>query len=243
MEEKTFKLDIYNNSVCNNLYNCAKDEKYCKTMVSKLVFYDRDELLQLHADSLMNREFKYDVSTLKVVPFLEKNEKVERVIPLEGYWVAVFFTDKKSKEVIKDKVMYISSDGDGYFSNDVEPALKGTVPEEIYAIFIKENPNGILFLDRIFKEDDFSEKRKKLYDVSRAEITKLFANFLDNPDVKLEDIYPMIKEGFRNREDKEAFEKVRLLDFLYSQTVAERIIDFDKKYAEHHSSSEPGEKE
>lgn len=243
MEEKTFKLDIYNNNVCNNLYNCAKDEKYCKTMISKLVFYDRDELLQLHADSLMNRDFKYDVSTLKVVPFLEKNEKIERVIPLEGYWVAVFFADKKSKEVIKDKVMYISSEGDGYFSSDVEPALNGTVPEDVYAIFIKENPNGILFLDRIFKEDDFSEKRKKLYDVSRAEITKLFANFLDNPDVKLEDIYPMIKEGFRNREDKEAFEKVRLLDFLYSQTVAERIIDFDKKYAEHHSSSEPGEKE
>ena len=45
-------------------------------MISKLVFFDRDEILQMHADSLMNRDFKYDVSTLQAVPFLEKNENV-----------------------------------------------------------------------------------------------------------------------------------------------------------------------
>ena len=100
MEGRTFKLDIYDNRVCNNLYSCDKDEKYCKSMISKLVFFDRDELLQMHADSLMNRDFKYDVSTLKTVPFLEKNEKVEKVVPLEGHWFAVFFYDKKTKEII-----------------------------------------------------------------------------------------------------------------------------------------------
>ena len=197
----------------------------------------------MHADSLMNRNFKYDVSTLNTVSFLEKNEKVEKIVPLEGHWIAVFFSDKKSKELIKNKVMYISSEGDGYFSEEVEPSINGKVPEEVYVRFIRENPNGLLFLDRIFKEDDFSETRKNLYDIAREEITRLFANFLDNPDVKLEDLHSIIVEGFRHREDKEKFEKVRLLDFLYSQTIAEKIIDFDKKYSEFHSSSEPGEKE
>lgn len=243
MENKTFKLDIYDNKVCNNLYNCEKDEKYCKSMISKLVFFDRDEILQMHADSLMNRDFKYDVSTLNTVSFLEKNEKVEKIVPLEGHWIAVFFSDKKSKELITNKVMYISSEGDGYFSDNTECAINGKVPEEVYVRFIRENPNGLLFLDRIFKEDDFSVSRKKLYDIAREEITRLFANFLDNPDIKLEDLHPIIVEGFRNRADKEKFEKVRLLDFLYSQTIAEKIIEFDKKYNEFHSSSEPGEKE
>ena len=98
-------------------------------------------------------------------------------------------------------------------------------------------------MDRKFKEDDFSDSRKKLYDIARAEITRLFVSFLDNPDIKLEDIYPIIKEGFRNKEDKEQYEKASLLDFLYCQTIAEKIIEFDKKYNEFHSSSEPGEKE
>ena len=243
MENKTFKLDIYDNRVCNNLYNCDKDEKYCKSMISKLVFFDRDEILQMHADSLMNREIKYDVSTLQTVPFLEKNEKVERIVPLEGHWLAVFLSDKKSKEIIKDKVMYISSDGDGYFSSNVDCALKGTVPDEVYAIYIRENPNGLVFLDRKFKPDDYSESRKKLYDIAREEITKIFANFLDNPEIKLEDIHPIISEGFRNKSDEENYKKVKLLDFLYCQTIAETIIEFDKKFNEFHSSSEPGEKE
>ena len=43
--------------------------------------------------------------------------------------------------------------------------------------------------------------------------------------------------------EKENFEKAKLLDFLYCQTIAEKIIEFDKKYNEHHSASEPGEKE
>ena len=27
--------------------------------------------------------------------------------------------------------------------------------------------------------------RKKLYDIARSEITRMFANFMDNPDIKL----------------------------------------------------------
>lgn len=243
LEEISLKLDIYNNNICDNLFNCAKDDKYCKSMISKLVFYDRDQILQMHADSLMNRDFKYDVSILQVVPFLGKNEKVAKIVPLEGHWIAVFFLDKKSKEVIKDKVMYISSEGDGYFSSNVEYALNGKVPEDIYAKFIKQNPNGLLFLDRIFKEDDYGAIRKMLYDVARAEITKLFANILDKDDITLEDIYPTIIHGFRNKDNTEEYEKSSILEFIYSQTVAEQIIKFDKKYNEFHSESQPAEQE
>ena len=59
----------------------------------------------------------------------------------------------------------------------------------------------------------------------------------------MEDIHSIISEGFRNKSDEENYKKVKLLDFLYCQTIAETIIEFDKKYNEFHSSSEPGEKE
>ena len=40
-----------------------------------------------------------------------------------------------------------------------------------------------------------------------AELMSLFFS----KDIKLEDIYPIIKEGFRNKEDKEQYEKAMAL--------------------------------
>ena len=180
IDGQIYKLDIYNNRVGNALYKCADGESFCKAMIPKLVFYDRDEILKMHADSIMNRGVKYDISTLQTIPVIDKNEKIEKVVPLECFWIAVFFADKKTKELIQDKVMYISSDGDGYLSDNIECALKGVIPDEISVDFIKRNPNGLVLLDRKFAENDYSESRKMLYDVARAEITKVFADILNN---------------------------------------------------------------
>ena len=118
------------------------------------------------------------------------------------------------------------------------------VPEDIYCRFIREYPNEILFLDRIFDKNDYSEIRKKLYDTARESLTEMFSELLQNPDIKLEDIRPLIKEGFRRRnEDNEQFEKIKALDFFYHNSVSDHIIEFDKQYSKFHSGSQPGKTE
>ena len=239
INERIYKLDFYNNKVSNALYKCAEGESYCKSMISKLVFYDRDEIIKMHSDSLMKRNVKYDVSELQTISCVDQNEKIERVVPLEGHWIAVFFADKKTEELITNKVMYISSEGDGFVSDNIDCALNGTAPDEVYAAFVKVNPNALVVLDRKFEKDDFSESRKKLYDIARAEITDIFASVLGNPDIKLEDLHAIIREGFKNKEDEVNYEKARLLDFMYSNTIVDAIIEFDQKYNEYHASKQP----
>ena len=244
MEEKSYKLDMYNDRVCNNLFNCQKDEKYCKSMVSKLVFYDRNEILGMHSKHMSERNFVYDVSTLEPVEFLQKGEKVDRVIPLESHWIAVFFADKKTKEIIPNKVMYIASDGDGYFSSDVESALNGIVPEEIYLQYKRNNPNGLLLLDERYSDGTHDEFLKKMNDIAREKFTDLMAKMIGKPDLVLEDVSSIVSEGFkRKKEDPDAYEFARLLDFIYWQLGIENIVEFDKKYAEKQSKNQPGSEE
>ena len=186
--ENNFKLDIYNNSVCNSLYNCQKDEKYCKSMVSKLVFYDRDEILDRHSKSLTDKNYKYSVDDLPKKSFLGPKEKVLKVIPLESSWIAVLFADKKTGELIKDKVMYISSDGEGYFSSDLESALNGIVPDEMYCKFVEDNPNNVLQ----FEGDDTKIlyfKEGPIKDVNMKNVVKVDSWM---------DVYREINKNFSN---------------------------------------------
>ncbi len=244
MEEQSFKLDIYDNKVCNNLFNCQKDEKYCKSMISKLVFYDRDEILDMHSRKMQDRNFVYDVSTLEPREFLQKQEKVDRVVPLESHWIAVFFADKKTKQTILNKVMYIASDGDGYFSDDVESALKGIVPEEIYLKYKRNNPNGLLMLDERYSDGTHDDFLKKMNDIAREKFTRILAKMVKKPDFVLEDLSAIISDGFRKRkEDPEAYEHARLLDFIYWQLGIEKIVEFDKKYNEKYFGSQPNGEE
>ena len=212
LEEQSFKLDIYDMKVSNNLFNCQKDEKYCKSMISKLVFYDRNEILDMHAKQMSDRNFVYDVSRLQPKDFLQKNEKVDRVIPLESHWIAVLFADKKTKQVITDKVMYIASDGDGYFSEDIESALNGIVPEEIYLRYKSNNPNGLLLLDERYNDGTHDDFLKKMNDIAREKFTELLSRMVDKPDLTLEDLSDIISDGFKNKkENPEAYEQAKLL--------------------------------
>lgn len=242
MEEQSLKLDIYDIKVSDNLFNCQKDEKYCKSMISKLVFYDRNEILDMHSKHMQSRDFVYDVSTLEPKSFLQSNEKVDRVIPLESKWIAVIFADKKTKQIIANKVMYVSSDGDGYFSSDLDSALRGVVPEEIYLRYKRDNPNGILLLDEKYTDGSHDEFLKKMNDIAREKFTELLSKIVGKPDLTLEEFIEIISEGFKNKkEDPEAFERARTLDFICWQLGIEKIVDFDKKYNEKLMGSQPGE--
>lgn len=241
--ENNLKLDIYNNSVCNNLYNCQKDEKYCKSMVSKLIFYDRDEILDRHSKSLTDRNYKYSVDDLPKKSFFGPKEKVLKIIPLECNWIAVLFADKKTDELIKDKVMYISSDGEGYFSTDLESALNGIVPDEMYCKFVEDNPNNVVFLESKFQKGTRVELLKKLCDIARVTLTEWFAGLLENPDITLEEVYPAILNLRKGKDAKESFENFRFLDFIYSQTAIDFIVKFDEEYNKKSRGSQPGENE
>lgn len=241
--EGTFKLDIYDNRVCTNIYNCAKDEKYCKSMISKLVFYDRDEILDRHSKSLTDRTYKYTVEDLPKKPFLGPKEKVLKVIPLECNWLAVIFADKKTDEIIKDKVMYISNEGDGYFSTDMESALNGVVPDEIYCKLAEEDPNYVAFLNDKFPKGTRVELIKKLCDISRKPLTELFAALLEKPDITLEEVYSTISKLYKESKSKKDFDSCNSLDFIYMQTAVDFIVKFDEEYNKNKSGSQPGDKE
>ena len=240
MEKKSYKLNNYSNRVSNGIFNCQKGEKFCKSMISKLVFYDRNEILDMHYKHLTDVNFDYDNITLEPVEFLEKDEKVEKVIPLESKWIAVIFANKKTKQIIPNKIMYIASDGDGYFSSNVDSALKGIVPEEIYLKYKRNNPNGLLLLDKKYYDGTHDEFLKKMNDAARESLTKDLAMLVDKPDLVLEDLDSIISEGCKKmKEDPEAHEFALFLDFVCLQLGVYEVIKFDKEYAEKQVKKQP----
>ena len=91
IDERIYKLDFYNNKVSNALFKCADGENYCKSMISKLVFYDRDEIIKMHSDSLMKRIVKYDVSELQTISCVDQNEKIKQINILVIYLMYLNF--------------------------------------------------------------------------------------------------------------------------------------------------------
>ena len=243
MDNQTYKLDIYDKLTYSRISNCQKGEKYCAQMIPKLVFYDRNQILDMHAASLTKDGVEYDISKLKPNKFLDMSEKVTRILPLESKWIAVLFENKQTGEPILDKVMYISPNGDGYFSSDVQTAVKSGIPEEIYVRFIRDDPNGLWMIDKKYFDGTHLEFEKKLNDAAREVVTKIFADLLDNPEIKLEDLYPMIVEGLRHREDEEKLSQIRFIDFAYAQFRIEEIINFDKNYEKRKEATQFGEGE
>lgn len=239
LERQRIKLDIYDNKVCNALYKCQDGERFCKSMASKLVFYDSQEILFMHSESINKHDQKYDISKLKKVEFLESGEKVEKVVSLESHWIAVLISNKKEKKTSYKKILYVSPDGEGYFSDDFESANKGLVSENVLVEYAYDYPNGIYRLGERFFDGKHNEFLKSYYDAMRKKITQIFADILDNPSIKLEDIYPMIVEGLKDKENKEKFNFAKFLDFAYSQFLIDEIIKFEKEYADLVSKKQP----
>ena len=40
IDQQVYKLNIYDNKVCNALFNCAESQKYCRAMIKKLTMSD-----------------------------------------------------------------------------------------------------------------------------------------------------------------------------------------------------------
>lgn len=242
ISDKPYKLDFYNVKLGNLFFNCSKSEKNCKTMAGKLVFYDRDEILDMHARSLSKGE-PYDVSKLEKLQFLDKGEVVDRVVPLERFWLAVLLKTKKTNEAIMNKIMYISPNGEGYVSDEIEPAFNGFVPEEVYLKDASEVPMASSWLDDRYKDGTHDEFMKKYACVSRAFVEKVLEGLIKSDDFKIsnselkekekitiEDVCNAVRTEYKRKQHSEDFSTYEVLDYLLASLGASDVLDLCEKY-------------
>lgn len=245
IDNKPYKLDVYDMKVSNSIYKCAESEKACKSMVSKLVFYDRDEILKMHADSIGSKGEKYDISKLKPIEFLKDGEGVEKVVPLEGNWLGVFFKDKKTNKRIEQKLMYVSPEGEGYITDDMSSALAGFVPEEVYFEHLENSPQSFVMLDEKYFDGTHDEFLSRFYAKTRQVLTKILSiyingsadnlndkDFANRKDLSLEDISYKIIFELRRKEKQDDFGMYKSIDFIYSTFGGDRIIKDEQRVNE-----------
>ena len=253
IDNKPYKLDIYDNNVSRVICNCDKDEKNCKKAIKKLVLYNRDEIHDMHSKAIMDSK-EYDVSKLKPISFLEKNEEVVKVVPLDKFWIGAFIADKKTGEIKKDKVMYISISGEGYMTDEFEPAIKGYVPECVYLQYIYDTPSGYCNLDEKYFDGNHKEFLKNIYAKARGRITNILTSiikdekflilnteFKNKEPLTLEDIAQAIKNEYRKKEKGEDFDSYKVLDMLFASFGGDILFSLEKKHCENRKESEPGD--
>lgn len=122
ISDEHFKLDMHDTRLNNLRFKCQEDENSCKLLAKKLVFYNRDDVLDMHANNLYYGQ-PYNIELLDKIEFLDKMETVDRIVPLDRRWLGVLIKNKKTNEPNLHKVMYISPEGDGYLCDEIEPAL------------------------------------------------------------------------------------------------------------------------
>lgn len=242
IDDKPYKLDIYNTRLSNLLFNCSKDEKNCKTLAGKLTFYKRDEILDLHAKHIQNHE-PYSVDKLEKLQFLDKGEAVDRVVSLDKFWIAVLLKKKKTNEAIFNKVMYVSPNGEGYVSDEIEPAFKGFVPESVYLKDASEVPAAFIWLDEKYQNGKHDEFMKNYAIISRDFIEKTLENFIKSDGINLankelknkekitiEDVFETVRIEFRKKPRGEDFYIYQILDIMLANCGAENVLKLCEKY-------------
>lgn len=242
IDNKPYKLDVYNIKLSNLIFKCSESEKYCKSMASKLVFYERDKVLDLHAKNLCDR-VPYNIDTLEKLEFLNKGEVVDRVVSLDKYWLAALIKNKKTNEPILNKVMYISPNGEGYLSDEIEPVFNGYVPEEVYLKDATEVPRAINWLHDKYQDGTHNEFMKKYAEASRTFAERVLNNLIKGAGAKilndelknkekisLEEIIEAVKTEFKRKPRGEDFDLYYMLDMILFNFDAEGIIEMQKKY-------------
>lgn len=241
IDNKPYKLDAYNNKLMDIFFGCDKSENNCKLMENRLVFYDRKEILDMHANSLtMNA--KYDVSNLKTIPFLEENEKVSKIIPLDKHWLAAFIEDKKSHALL-NKAMYISPSGDGYLSDNIDSIETACVPEEVYLEDVKEVPTSFVWLDEKYADGNHDEFLKKYYAVARKSATNVLNEIIKGiasenaefelagcDNISIEEILEGIRKEFSKEQKSPYFSFYQTLDFACEMLLVDTLVQLDRKY-------------
>lgn len=242
IDDKVYKLDIYDHKLCSNLYNCKKDEKYCKAMLKKLVFYPEKDILDMHSNHL-NHNVEYDVSNLIPMNYLDQDEVYAQVLPLENNWLGILVKNKKTGEVNSKKVMYITSWGEGYLTDEIEPALNGYVPESVYFKYLEDDPRTFAMLDTRYSEGMHEEFLSRYYGRALEIITSIFSSIMsdesvnvENTDLKtkkditLEDIRKQIDIEFRRKPLGDDFPFYQSLDMLFDFYNCEKLIKLSNKY-------------
>lgn len=254
IDNKPYKLDVYNYKISNNIYKCASSERACKQMIAMLVFYDREAILKKHSDSIQYKDAKYDISDLEPIPFLESNQKVEKVVPLDKNWLGVFISDKKTGKLVEDKLMYVSPEGEGYMTDDAKPALEGCVPDYVYFQYEEDSPSSYTLIDEKYLDGTHDEFLHKLYETARKTVTNFvlrvvvanrdeFENksFANQDDISLEDIGYAITTEFSKRERGSDFDLYRAMDLMFSFFGGDKIIELERKVNERHLSEQEKE--
>lgn len=240
IDKKHYKFDKHNEKLMNLFYDCFKTEKSCKIMAKNLVFYDRDEIDEMHSQNMMSKA-DYDISKLEPIPFLNDGEKINKVVPLDKGWIGALIENKKTQNLVK--VMYISHEGEGYLSDNVEDALNSTVPEEVYFEDASQIFNAYIGLDEKYKDGKHDEFLRKYYAISRKTLTDFFAQVIKNDEtlvrnfgdgnggnITIEEIIEKVNAEFRKKEKCEEFEHYQTLDLLCSMFGVEKIAEIDRKY-------------
>lgn len=240
IDDKHYKFDKHNEKLVKLFYGCFKNEKYCKLFAENLVFYDRDEVDELHSQNMMSKA-EYDISKLEPIPFLNDGERVDRVVPLDKGWVGALIKNKNTHELVK--VMYISHEGEGYLSDDLEAVLNSTVPEEVYFEDASQIFNAYLGLDDKYKDGKHDEFLRKYYAISRKTLTDFLAQIIksneklvknfgngNGENITIEEILEKINTEFRKKEKSEDFDHYQTLDIVCSMFGVEKIAEIDRRY-------------
>ena len=243
IDKQVYKLDIYDNAICSNLYNCSKDEKYCKAMQRKLVFYDRDQVLDMHVKAVSKKGSIYDIKTLKPLEFLQKDESVERIVPLDWHWLGVFFKDKKTGQIKEDKMMYVSYEGDAYICDEISPALNGCVAESVYLACLDDNPATYAKLDEKYFDGTHNEFLSEYFARVRDIVTDLCVGIIKDPstlienkefqmreDINLADIRDAVSIEFRKWPRSADFHVYQILDRINAYFNFDQIISLSNQY-------------
>ena len=240
IDNQVYKLDNHDIKLGNALYKCFDGERYCKAMIKNLVFYDRNSVLHRYAAAVPQRK-PYDLSDLNEITFLSSDENVARIVPLDKGWLGVFVKDSTTNEVKKNKIMYLSLQGDGYVSDDVETALEGTVPKEIYLKHLDEDLASYNSIDEKYFDGTHDDFLAEFFEKARDIITDDFVKLLKSGDSKVEDrelkedltleeIRDLMHAEFRKKSRTEDFEIFNSINMLYYFFNCDKIIELSNRY-------------
>ena len=224
--KKGFTLNFYNNRTMNAQFDCSKGPDKCEKMLKKLVFFDRDQLLDAHTEEVLHSK-PLDISQIETVKVLDKNEQFDRVVPLDRDCLGVFIKDKTTGEYV-NKALYILFEGEGYLTDDVEPAKNGFVPDYVYY----QNARDTLYLYRELDEKYFDGNHEKFLENIIKIMEERIASMIFSPifavdNISYEDGFSLVKRGYAERKtNPELYEKAKNADFLAYEFGASIIAEF-----------------
>ena len=232
--KKGFTLNLYSNSTMKAQYDCSKNPENCEKMLKKLVFFDRDQLIDAHSENVLHSK-PFDIKQIEIIKVLDKNEQFDRVVPLDNGCLGVLIKNKKTGEYV-NKALYILFEGDAYLTDDVSGVQQGYVPDYVYY----QNAHDTIYLygelDKKYFDGNHEKFLENIIEIMKERIAKMiFSPRFGVENISYEEGMALIRRGFREREtNPELFAKAQDADALASAFGATVIEDF---YRDHKKDS------